>query len=600
MIRLLKKLYEAKIAEVDSRIIEQKMAHAIAEASGLVTEKSDSDGWQKIISPTDTEKGFTYGDQREMIRQARKVFRFDPHARAIIQTMVNYIVGKGFNIQSKSDDKKVKFVWTEFWNSPRSKMRLKRFEIIVRAFRDGEVFLELFSKNAAGAESGLTTVRFLDPLLIKNPYEAKVGQIEGTVEVIRNGVEIDPNDVEKVVAYWVERRDAVGQFRRVAAENVVHVKLFADSDQRRGETFLQTVFTMIANYNNWLDNRIILNRMRSAIVLIRKVTGTAQEMNPLKGNFGPKNRADNSGKTIITGGKILTANEGVDYKMESPNINAGDVKDDGRNIKLAMSAGTQIPEYAFGDASNNNYASSLIAESPFVKAIEYWQLIFEEFIKELYRKVLENAVKSGKLQAPTDDEFMAAIFGETDVEEEAAVDDEKANDDPAADPANKPDDSGADDEGEDETEMADGSMETPTEIFYGCDIQWPEIIHREIDKQVSALMTARQNGWLADSTASAALGYDYDEEVRKQNEIEEAAKTEGNALLGGAQAQGDEGDMAAEQAALQQQLSTMTDDQKMSTFGTKDDNEIMGTITQKPTQSFGKKKPPVGKPGAPK
>lgn len=568
MIKFIRNLIEAKTLESENRLKEaQYLGNAmekIAQESGFVTERPTDSGFQRIVNPQDREKGFTSGDQREMIRQARKMYRFDPHARGILQTMVNYIVGKGFNITPKSQDPQINYIWWEFWNGPRTNMQMKRFEMILRFFRDGDCFLEFFSKNEVGVETGLTSIRFVDPLLVKNPVDNK-GTVNGGIEVIRNGVEINPNDIEEVVAYYVENRESPGQFRKILAENCVHMKAFADSDQRRGETFLQTIMPLIAHYNNWLENRIILNRMRTAIVMIKKVSGTSTELNQLKGNMGPQN---GTGQTVVRAGKMLIANDGVDYKMESPNINATDVAEDGRNIKLAMSAGTNLPEYIFGDASNANFASTLVAESPFVKAIEYWQIIVEIYIKAIYRKVIENAVKAGKLTPPNDEEYFQQIFKKADLKE--AVGDEKPN------PAEETDDAPADDEndqdpekiaksGGDPKELANEEdedtvtkIEPPSEVFYGCDLQWPEIVHRDIKQNVDALAVARTNGWIADSTASAALGYDYDEEVRKQQKIEENSVEKANPLLGNGLVdplEQDEMDMDDEEADLKKELA---------------------------------------------
>lgn len=526
MIQWIKNLMEAKTLESRNRVNEQRAIGKVFEESGFVTERPDSDGFQRIIHPQDREKGHVSGVQNDMIRQARKMYRFDPHARGILQTMLNYIVGKGFDIKPKSQDPQINYIWWEFWNSSRNNMQLKRFEMILRFFRDGDCFIEFFSKGDQGVETGLSTIRFIDPLLVKNPTD-NLGSVKGGIEVIRNGVEVDPQDIEQVIAYHAEDRSSPGKFRRAPAETVVHMKALADSDQRRGETFLQTIMPLIAHYNNWLENRIILNRMRTAIVMIKKITGTSTELNQLRGNMGPQNV---SGQTVIQAGKMLIANDGVDYRMESPNINAADVKDDGRNIKLAMSAGTNLPEYIFGDASNGNFASTLIAEAPFVKSIEYWQIIIEMYLKQIYRKVMENAVKSGRIKPPNDEEFFRTMFktGKLTEAQDEDKDDEVKNE--------MKDDTG-------------NSTEPPSEIFFGCDIQWPEIIHRDLKMHTDALMVARSNGWISDSTAASSLGYDYDEEVRKQQKIIENAQEFDNPLLSGGMKEPsafDEGDMDRE------------------------------------------------------
>src|SRR5207302_1611450 len=115
---------------------------------------------------------------------------------------------------------------------------------------------------------------------------------------------------------------------------------------------------------------------RTAIVMIKEVTGTPTEVSNMSKTLPLATRqvANETKSKNFRGGTIITAGPGVKYRIESPNINANDVKEDGRNIMLAMAAGMNMPEYIFGDASNANYASTMIAESPFVKMIQFFQV----------------------------------------------------------------------------------------------------------------------------------------------------------------------------------------------------------------------------------
>jgi hypothetical protein len=63
-----------------------------------------------------------------------------------------------------------------------------------------------------------------------------------------------------------------------------------------------------------------------------------------------------------------------------------------------------MPEFMFtSDASNSNYASTMVAEGPAVKMFERLQAGMIERDLEILWRVLENAVAAGKLPAPTCD-----------------------------------------------------------------------------------------------------------------------------------------------------------------------------------------------------
>jgi capsid protein len=482
----------------------------------------------------------------------------------MIGTMVNYIMGRGLSITPKSEDPMIWWIWREFWTATRNRMTLKQFEIIRRSIRDGEVFIQFFDKDEEGKATGKTTIRFIDPLRVRDdPKKVAAGEL---MQTIRNGVNTDPDDIEKVISYTVQDAVDENKFKEVPAEQILHIKINADSDQKRGESFVQVVMRLAKHYEQWLENRIVLNKMRSAIVMIKKIEGTPAEVASLANTISNASNTPSgyTKKQQIRGGTVITEGPGVTYRMEAPNINASDVKEDGRNIKCAMAAGTNLPEYVFGDASNANYASTLIAESPFVKAIEWWQIFFEQSFAEIYRRVIQNAVDAGVIEAPSDEEFLAKLrtvreLGEQE-EEVPPAKGGSTNGEPDPNQPPKPEGEEPPKDPKDEAMeelMPNGKLETPTEVFFGCDMTWPEIIHREFKTQVEGLVLARDAGWVSDPTACAAIGYDYAEEVRKQNATEEEAEAGENALLGKPD---DSKDMGAEFDSI---MATLTPDERL-------------------------------------
>jgi len=525
MLKLIKNFYHNINSKLELQTTEnERLSKIVVEASDMVLEKPTDGGFFKIDTQ-DLQKGHIEQTQMDMVKEARKFYRSDPNARAILDTLLHYIMGKGLTLVPKSKDPMVWFTWREFWTADRNRMAIRQFEIPLRLFRDGEIFLHCMDKDEEGRPTGKTTVRFIDPLQVKNPPNLSGGIILDNNT--RSGIETDPNDIEKVIGYWVQDRTDANKFTKFPPEEVIHLKIYADADQRRGETLLQAVMRMFTDYKQWLDNRIILNKMRTAIVMIRKITGTPSQVQQIA-DQAPNATNVRSGETKkqnIRGGTILNANAGVSYEMLSPNINAQDVKEDGRNIKLNIAAGTQIPEYIFGDASNANYSSTMISEAPFVKAIEFWQIYLEFFFGQLFKKVLSNAAKNNIIKPPNDEEFIRKLRGLGNLSEE--IDEEKLAE-----------------------LMPEGKMETPTEIFFGVDIQWPEIVHRNIKELTDALMVARTNGWVSDPTCSSVLGYEYNEEVRKQQQVKEQAEVAGNPLLGTEAGEGEPDDMQKEEDDL--------------------------------------------------
>ena len=589
MIDLILSKYRRMVAENKTELTRlQAEEKIIQEASDVVTDRPDKDNWVRTFGTNEQEKGFTQALQMDMVKKAREFSRFDPNAKGALTTMVNYIMGKGLSLTPKADDPMVWYVWREFWTAPRNRMALKQFEIVGRSLRDGEIFIRFFTENGEGAKTGKTTIRFLDPLLVR-ARETEAG-VDAS-KTINNGVVTDPEDVEKVLKYTVRKRADTNDYYDVPADEMLHIKVNVDSDQKRGETQLLSVMDMFTHYRQWIENRIILNKMRSAIVLVRSITGTPDEVAAIAANTpDARNTGGLNQKKNFRGGTILNAGAGVKYEMLAPNINATDVKEDGRNIKTNMAAGLNIPEYVFGDASNQNYASSLIAESPFVKSIQYWQIFYEFWFSQIFRKVIQNAVDAGLLIAPNDEEFINKLKAVRDIKEAFP------NQQPPKPDENKdnPPGEGGPTEGQDDPIkkeapqlspkqlalqelMPNGKMETPTEIFFGCDMDWPEIVHRDMKAHAEALAIATGNGWMADSTACSALGYDYAEEVRKARNIEEDSAVQDNPLKGTPSMDNE----FAMDAEMQDMLDKMSPEERDKVLRAKDPREVVRIMNAK-------------------
>ena len=519
MIELIRSWYRRKVAEGEvaleetrnANLARKQLSSVLLEASNFVTERPDAGGWELSGRPYPY-MGHIPTDQWSMLRKCRYNTRFDPNGRAALMNMVYYIIGEGVKITPQSKDERIHRLWREFWNSPRNKMAQRQAEIVLRTLRDGESFIEYFNTDESNTPTGKTTVRFRDPELCQDPGLEYAGPGSAGYQ----GIKCDPDDPETPIEYYFKHSYAVSDVDVLPAARIQHIKIFSDSEQKRGESYLQAALDSFTQYKEWLRYRIILNKVRTAIVLIRKIEGgTSDDVKAIASKISTSSTAKTgeTRKQMPPPGTIINANAGVDYKFESANINATDAAEDGRSLKLQMAAACNEPEYVFGDASNANYASTLIAESPFVKGVRFWQTFFEQHLKEMFRRVVKAAVDAGKLQAPPEDDPF--------VEAGVKVMSEASN--PGA-PANSP--KGAAANGSESNRSGKGSPEEPAsqiseaEAFWGCDVQWPEVVHRDIKETTDAMVAQVNAGLVSEPTASSILGHDYDEEVRRQQVVE--------------------------------------------------------------------------------
>jgi len=362
----------------------QLASKMLSEARNIPADR-DSDDANWILHGTSIFT--TDSEQQSMLENAFKFYHGNPHARAVIRNLVKFTLGKGPTIVPEDENKKAEEEWGTFKENNNFNHREK--EIATRLFRDGEVFLRVFE----GAEM---KIRFIRANRITAPVD------KTTDSKVTFGIECDPNDVETPLFYYKCREDGTLE-EKISAEEIIHLKINCDSDQKRGVSILRVVAKRIKQYDDWLEDRIVLNKVRSAIALVKKVESSAAKIKSLREGQLSDNLSETRNKLKMPArGTVITAGKGIEYEMLSPNINATDVKDDGRAMISSIAAGVGFPEMLVsGDWSNSNFASSQVAQNPFIREIEDWQDYFSTFYKRLYKMVIENGIEHSDLPSDT-------------------------------------------------------------------------------------------------------------------------------------------------------------------------------------------------------
>jgi len=360
-------------------------------------------------------------DPATVRNQCYRFWRYHPQGRGILRNFVKFIIGRTFKIDFEDqqygrwNDERTKIVpsnneedilmtklaWEEF--ELRNQFTNRRKEIILRTFRDGEAFVRRFVVN------GRVLIRFVEPdkvATIKTEGVVLVDDVDpadpimpfyiGKKTKIELGIEYVETDRETVVAYHVGEE-------RVPAKEMIHTKPFADSNDLRGIPLLEVVAKTLTNYEQWEHYRIVLNKIRTAVALVRKVDGTAQQARAIvEGRTPARGPVDGRAPTTASGmreaafaaGTILTPGAGISYDFMSPKLDARDAGEDGRRILLSASAGVGLPEMLVtGDWSNSNYSSSVEGRTPAVREWEDWQDFFDPVFKQLVKWVIDAGVE---------------------------------------------------------------------------------------------------------------------------------------------------------------------------------------------------------------
>jgi len=356
--------------------------------------------------------------------QSRRICVNNEFAINAIENRVSYLTGKGFTYRAvlRRDDpstpgnekgstknplcQAVQDVLDEFLDS--SNWSAVEQESVRRADRDGEAFIRLFPQP-----SGETLVRWVQPEHVRVPP----GQPHTDRDYLF-GVETPKNDVQNVLAYWVVDDPETMMARdRVSVADMVHIKFNVDATAKRG---LPTMFPVRKNLDRaekLLRNMTLMANVQSTFALIRKhkqySVQAVQQFADAQMDFSYSAPATGRQQrfTQLQPGSIVDIPEGTDYEFPAGAVNAGAFVEILKAELRAIASRLGMPEYMLtADSGGANYASTLVAESPFVKLMERIQAYLGQlFGGGVYRssrggrlvgvmwRVLRNAVVAGRL-----------------------------------------------------------------------------------------------------------------------------------------------------------------------------------------------------------
>jgi capsid protein len=308
------------------------------------------------------------------------------------ENRISYLVGAGHTyraavkkgaLAAEGLQRDVQAVLDEFCRV--NAWRARQEEIVRRRDRDGEAFLRMFF-----AADGTTRVRFVEPGQIVTPA------VLASDAAATCGIQTDADDVETVLAYYVD-----GQ--RVEADEIQHRKANVDANVKRGLPLFYPVRKNLRRAEKLLRNMSVLAEVQSAIALVRKHRGPAtgvQQFAAATADGSMTNSA--TGRTTnfkrFAPGTILDVPATTEYDFPAAALDAGSFVAVLKAELRAIAARLVMPEFMLtSDASNGNYASTLVAEGPAVRMFGRLQArMIEEDLFVLWR-VVGHAIRAGKL-----------------------------------------------------------------------------------------------------------------------------------------------------------------------------------------------------------
>ncbi len=338
-----------------------------------------------------------------------------PAAIGVLKNLTNFIVGTGFKYKAAATQLNTPengytsqftinllaavqqtidcFLEDNDWSGDLDR------ELFIRSRRDGEAFLALYDVGG-----GKSQARILEPEQITEPRKPRDLEDWLGCDVPSDwtfGVHSKASDVQTVFGYFVQWTPSGADWDYLPADNVEHIKLNVDRNIKRGLGDFYAVRQELDSAQKLLANTAATGAIQAAIAyIVKHAPGITQaQVGTMMASqiTGQVTRSTPNGgqQTINTQryypGTVLHSPSNREYELGPMSGQAGLVFIAIEQAVLRY-AGVRwcMPEYMVsGDASNANYSSTMVAESPFVKNAEAEQ----QFYKRRFGRVIWRAIK---------------------------------------------------------------------------------------------------------------------------------------------------------------------------------------------------------------
>ena len=328
--------------------------------------------------------------------ECRQLAYSNEFALNALENRVNYVIGQGHRYQAVAKNaedaclaNEVQYVLDSFCEE--NDWTRRQREIMRRRDRDGEVFCRLFPSR-----KGILQFRFVEPEQVATPsrYFSEPS--------MSFGIQTDPLDTETVFGYWID-----GLF--VEADSVLHRRANVDSNVKRGLPLFTPVRKNLRRAEKLLRNMSTVAEIQSAIALIRRHQTTEREAirQFVQNQQAAKTVVDEETGQVQTfrhfsPGTIIDSGSNTEYQFPASAIDASKYILVLQAELRAIASRLVMPEFMLtSDASNANYASTMIAEGPAVRMFERLQheIIGED--RQVFKAVIQEAVLQGLLPERT-------------------------------------------------------------------------------------------------------------------------------------------------------------------------------------------------------
>ena len=362
--------------------------------------------------------------RRNIVQRARVVWAHDAQAGAACELMNDFVFGRGVP-GPRCKDKAVQDWVDENWNDPDNKRVLTTIDAQTALGNDLAIQSNLFVLFFDDGDDGKVKLSLLSHDSVNDyvPHPEKRHRVLYYLAAEKKQEWDYKNDTMKIDTSIVTKPTYYEDFEgvkiskdeddlpedgpdpdRIGDGRVYHLRINRLTEQQFGVPRFQRTIRWYTAYNDFLKARLDMAQAAAAIIMKRKIKGTASQLardaakivsrqSPLAGSGDPY-----APQVPPRPASIVDENESVSHEALNLNSGGSNANADAQMIRAPLSAAERWPQSYLGDASSANLATATSLELPVLKAVESRQEVFEQLFRAFLDRVIQKGVEVGKIK----------------------------------------------------------------------------------------------------------------------------------------------------------------------------------------------------------
>jgi len=334
-------------------------------------------------------KQLYYRDYLRMIATCFFAYHHDPVARALVNIMTDFTMGRGFTLHAKGkNENQAQLIWDAFAEANNFHEQMEQYTMEMSIYGE-TMWWKLPNNNARIVwqpgvnekipKALLPRIRLIDPSNIAEIITVPEDMVKGVLYYVW----LAPTQYQM----WTRDNQPSAKFiySQIPANQIIHEKINAVSNEKRGRSDYFPALGFMKRLRDGIDYAVVAEQKAAAWCIDTTIEGDENDINMYI-------QDQNSQAAIPSAGSefVHTAAVKREYLSNTAGKNSGDSPLFAWCLNMAcMAQGIPVSYLGTHLSGAGNRASALVSTEPVAKKFERRRLVYERTIRRIFNWVMK-------------------------------------------------------------------------------------------------------------------------------------------------------------------------------------------------------------------